>query len=105
MSSDGDITPERPAPGEQNPQTASPAESDTAPTQVEVGGGGSGSPATGTTDGASSDGRDVGIPDEALPEDLRPTDDNPLAQPPSDDRDPGGMDLTGSDANQGGTAI
>jgi len=76
--------PDRDNPGEENSQTASSAEGDTAPTQQE-----------------SGEGAEVGeVTDEMLPEDVRPSDDNPLAKPPGEDDDEeGGLSL-GADGPQ-----
>jgi hypothetical protein len=87
-------------PGADNDQTADSAEGETAPTEQRPD---DGSGATGTT-GSDSSGRSSGqssgqsedsggISDDKLPEDLQPTDDNPLAKPPSDDDEEGGMSL------------
>jgi len=86
-------------PGADNQQTADSAEGETAPTEQEPQ---DGSGATGTTSSDASGGSEEPgrIDDEQLPEDLQPTDDNPLAQPPSDDDEEGGMSL-GPDGPQG----
>jgi len=86
-------------PGSGNEQTPDSSEDETAPTEQKPQ---DGSGATGTTGSDASGGSEEPgtVSDEQLPEDLQPTDDNPLAKPPSDDDDEGGMSL-GPDGSQG----